>query len=81
LVGALYGSVLLFILKSLIGSWTEHHLIVIGLLFMGSVLFLPKGLIGLIRPYVERRLVVSRPAEESSPEQPSLPLAVKRVES
>lgn len=81
LVGALYGSVLLFILKSLIGSWTEHHLIVIGLLFMGSVLFLPKGLIGLIRPYVERRLVAPLPVTAISPEQPSLPLAAKRVES
>lgn len=57
LIGALYGSVLLVILKSVIGSWTEHHLIVIGLLFMGSVLFLPTGLIGLVRPMVERLLL------------------------
>jgi branched-chain amino acid transport system permease protein len=50
LVGALYGSVLLTVLKSVVGSWTEHHLIVIGLLFMGAVIFLPRGLIGLVRP-------------------------------
>ena len=43
LVGALYGSVLLTILRSVVGSWTEHHLIVIGLLFMGSVLSCRRG--------------------------------------
>ena len=56
LAGALYGSVLITVLKSLIGSWTEHHLIVIGLLFMGVVIFLPKGLLGLVRPWIERVL-------------------------
>ena len=54
LVGALYGSVLLTVLKSVIGSYTEHHLIVIGLLFMGAVVFLPKGLMGIVRPAIER---------------------------
>ena len=56
LVGALYGSVLLTVLKSVIGSYTEHHLIVIGLLFMGAVIFLPKGLMGSVRPLIERML-------------------------
>jgi branched-chain amino acid transport system permease protein len=56
LVGALYGSVLLIVLKSVIGSYTEHHLIVIGLLFMATVVFLPKGLMGIVRPAVERML-------------------------
>lgn len=56
LAGALYGSVILTILRSVIGSMTEHHLIVIGLLFMATVIFLPKGLIGVIRPWIERRL-------------------------
>ena len=50
LVGALYGSALLTLLKSVIGSYTEHHLIVIGLLFMAAVVFLPKGLMGIVRP-------------------------------
>ena len=50
LVGALYGSVLLTVLKSVVGSWTEHHLIVIGVLFMAAVIFLPKGLMGFVRP-------------------------------
>lgn len=56
LAGALYGGVILTVLKSVIGSMTEHHLIVIGLLFMATVIFLPKGLIGLIRPRIERML-------------------------
>ncbi len=54
LVGALYGSVLFVIIKSIIGSWTEHHLIVVGALFMCSVLFLPRGLIGIIQPWLLR---------------------------
>jgi len=56
LAGALYGSVLLTVLKSVVGSWTEHHLIVIGLLFMGAVIWLPKGILGLVRPWIERRM-------------------------
>lgn len=56
LAGALYGSVILTILRSVIGSMTEHHLIVIGLLFMATVIFLPKGLIGVVRPWIEQRL-------------------------
>jgi branched-chain amino acid transport system permease protein len=56
LVGALYGSILLTIVKSVVGSWTEHHLVVIGLLFMAVVIFLPKGLMGLVRPLMRRAL-------------------------
>jgi branched-chain amino acid transport system permease protein len=53
LAGALYGGVILTVLKSVIGSMTENHLIVIGLLFMAVVIFLPKGLLGLLRPRIE----------------------------
>jgi branched-chain amino acid transport system permease protein len=56
LAGALYGSLLLTVLRSVIGSYTEHHLIVIGLMFMGAVIFLPRGLIGLARPALMRLL-------------------------
>ncbi|CAM3649309.1 branched-chain amino acid ABC transporter permease [Bordetella sputigena] len=49
LIGALYGSVILFGLKSIIGTYTEHHLIVIGLLFMIAVIFFPAGLVGALR--------------------------------
>ena len=54
LIGPLYGSVILTGLKSVIATFTEHHLIVIGVLFMLSVIFLPQGLIGYLRPHIER---------------------------
>lgn len=60
LIGAIYGSVLLVVLKSIIGSWTEHHLMVIGLIFMVCVMFLPKGLVGFIRPRIEERLLTGK---------------------
>jgi branched-chain amino acid transport system permease protein len=60
LVGALYGGVLLTLLKSVIGTFTEHHLIVIGLLFMGAVIFLPRGLIGTLRPPLASRFTAKR---------------------
>ena len=56
LVGAVYGSMLLTALRSFVGSWTEHHLIVIGLLFMTAVIFAPAGLMGFIRPPIARLL-------------------------
>jgi branched-chain amino acid transport system permease protein len=56
LVGAVYGSMLLMMLKSIIGSWTEHHLIVIGILFMVVVIVLPRGLMGFVRDPLVRRL-------------------------
>lgn len=61
LVGAIYGSVLLTVLKSYVGSWTEHHLIVVGILFMLVVIFLPKGLMGVIRPRIEAFLARRNP--------------------
>jgi len=60
LVGALYGGVLLTLLKSVIGTFTEHHLIVIGLMFMSAVIFLPRGLIGMVRPALASRLTAKR---------------------
>lgn len=59
LIGPLYGSVILTTLKSVIGTYTEHHLIVIGVLFVVSVIFFPKGLIGYLRPWLEARLLKS----------------------
>jgi len=55
LVGSLYGAVILTALKSIVGTWTEHHLIVIGVLFVVSVIFLPKGLAGYVLPRLARR--------------------------
>jgi branched-chain amino acid transport system permease protein len=56
LVGALYGSLLLTALRSFVGSWTTHHLMVIGILFMAVVVLFPKGLIGFVRMKLERLL-------------------------
>ena len=52
LAGALYGAVILVLLKSIIGTWTTHHLIVIGSLFILLVLFVPQGLAGFVRPRI-----------------------------
>ena len=76
LIGAIYGSVLLVILKSIIGSWTEHHLIVIGLLFMLCVMFLPKGLVGVVRPAIETSLSRRRPAPAAMAAPADLPAIV-----
>jgi branched-chain amino acid transport system permease protein len=62
LIGPLYGSVILAALKSIVGSYTEHHLIVIGALFMVSVIFFPKGLLGYLRPRLEKLLSRKEPA-------------------
>ena len=56
LIGALYGSLLLTALRSFVGSWTTHHLMIIGLLFMVVVVFFPKGLVGFVRIRLERLL-------------------------
>ncbi|MBO6727303.1 MAG: branched-chain amino acid ABC transporter permease [Rhizobiaceae bacterium] len=56
LAGALYGSILLTVMRSVVGTWTEHHLIVIGLVFMTVVIFLPRGLFGFVRPRLEALL-------------------------
>lgn len=55
LIGALYGSAILTVLKSVVGSFTAHHQIVIGVIFVASVIFFPKGLIGYLVPALERR--------------------------
>jgi len=56
LIGPLYGSALLTGLKSIVGTYTAHHLIVIGLVFMASVVFFPRGLIGYAAPALQRLL-------------------------
>ncbi len=55
LIGALYGSAILTLLRSVIGSFTAHHQIVIGVIFMVSVVFFPKGLIGYLVEAMQRR--------------------------
>ncbi|PUE59864.1 branched-chain amino acid ABC transporter permease [Limnohabitans curvus] len=56
LVGPLYGSALLTGLRSVVGSYTAHHHIVIGLLFVVVVIMFPRGLMGYLTPLLQRRL-------------------------
>jgi branched-chain amino acid transport system permease protein len=56
LIGPLYGSALLTGLRSVVGSYTAHHQIVIGLLFVVVVIMFPRGLMGYLTPLLQRRL-------------------------
>lgn len=56
LIGSLYGSTLLTGLRSVVGSFTTHHQIVIGLLFVVVVILFPKGLLGYALPALQARL-------------------------
>ncbi len=49
LIGPLIGTVLLVFAKSIIGTFTEYHLIVIGALFMAAVIFFPRGVAGFVK--------------------------------
>ncbi len=55
LIGSLFGSSLLMILKSVIGTLTVHHHIVIGLLFVVIVIFAPKGIVGILATKLKMR--------------------------
>jgi len=75
LAGALYGSIILIVLKSVISTYTTHHLIVIGSLFIALVLFVPQGLTGYVRPYIVAWLE-RRSTRRSNDQKPSMPTAV-----
>jgi branched-chain amino acid transport system permease protein len=49
LVGPLIGGAVITFLESILGSYTERHLLVLGAIFVAFVLFLPDGLMGLLR--------------------------------
>ncbi len=55
LIGPLYGSALLTGLRSVVGSFTPHHQLVIGVLFMIVVILFPRGIIGYLAPMLDRR--------------------------
>lgn len=46
LIGPFYGSALLTGIRSVVGSFTPHHQMVIGVLFMIVVILFPRGIIG-----------------------------------
>ena len=54
LIGPLVGSVIITFLESVVGSYTERHLFVLGLIFVIFVMFLPDGLVGLLRRLTPR---------------------------
>lgn len=60
LIGPLYGSALLTGLRSVVGSYTVHHQIVIGLLFMVVVIMFPRGLMGFLIPLLQKRIQARR---------------------
>ncbi|HEX7043301.1 MAG TPA: branched-chain amino acid ABC transporter permease [Burkholderiales bacterium] len=60
LVGPLIGGVIITFLEIVLGGITEHHLIVLGVIFVVFVMFLPDGFMGLAR-----RLVAQRRGERS----------------
>lgn len=60
LIGPLYGSALLTGLRSVVGSYTMHHQIVIGLLFVVVVIMFPRGLMGFLVPLLQRLMDARR---------------------
>ena len=56
LIGPLYGSAILTGLRSVVGSFTAHHHIVIGVMFVVVVIVMPRGLIGYPTPLLQRWL-------------------------
>ena len=56
LLGPLAGSAIITFLESFVGSYTERHLMVLGVIFIVLVIFLPDGLCGLAqRAFRSRR--------------------------
>jgi branched-chain amino acid transport system permease protein len=55
LIGPILGSVLLTLFKSIIGTWTVHHHIIIGIVFVVIVVSAPKGLAGLFAKYLGKK--------------------------
>ena len=55
LIGPLIGGIVITFFESVIGSYTERHLMVLGVIFVAFVLFLPDGLMGLARRYSRPR--------------------------
>ncbi len=66
LIGPLYGTALLTGLRSIVGSFTTHHHIVIGVLFVVVVILMPRGLVGYGAPALQRWLDARRAAREAA---------------
>lgn len=55
LIGPLVGGVVVTLLQSVLGSYTERHLFVLGAIFIVFVMFLPDGLCGLLQRMLRRK--------------------------
>jgi branched-chain amino acid transport system permease protein len=64
LIGSLFGSALLTGLRSIVGSFTTHHHIVIGALFVIVVIVMPRGIVGYATPALQRWLDARRPKRQ-----------------
>jgi branched-chain amino acid transport system permease protein len=49
LFGSVIGTAFVILLGDLLSTWTKNYLVFIGLIFIGAVIFLPKGIVGTIR--------------------------------
>jgi len=48
LIGPIVGAVLLTLFKSVVGTFTAHHHIIVGIFFVIVVINAPKGLVGFL---------------------------------
>lgn len=49
LIGPMIGAASVTFLTDLFSNWTENYLILVGLVFVAAVMFLPHGIVGLLR--------------------------------
>ena len=49
LFGPVIGTAFVMLFADFLSTWMKNHLVVIGLMFIGAVIFLPKGIVGTIR--------------------------------
>jgi branched-chain amino acid transport system permease protein len=55
LIGPIVGAVLLTLFKSVVGSFTAHHHIIVGIIFVIVVINAPKGLVGFLIGRLNRK--------------------------
>ena len=49
LVGPVVGAAVFLLMKNVVSSHTDHWLLIVGLIFVGCVMFFPRGIYGLLR--------------------------------
>lgn len=55
LVGPALGAGIFLLMKNLVSSWSDHWMLIIGAVFIGSVLFFPGGVWGTARQLWAKR--------------------------